>query len=304
MKGLSKQSLLAFERWLEAHADEAAGPEDVERLVDAYVSVHPQEAALHSEATDRPACASDWLRQAEKAPDSGAALQAIERALTLEPENLDALCLRAERLGQDADETRALLAAAMEVGRRVTARTGRDACDDGPRSLPEMRPYLRLRQRYIDALAECGMIRPAIDEARETLRLDEADSAGVRFRLMHLYASQGELEAMRALHALYEGYDETPMLLPLAAAAYAVGDLASAQAYLERLQRVNPYTGAFFREMGEDGLKHLQMPALARPFTKEELRSVAADNRFLYGQMAAFFRWGSKLLTGTGKPQN
>ena len=303
MKEPSKQSMRAFERWLEAHAEEAASPEDVERLVDAYISAHPQEATEPGGEARQPACASDWLRRAEQARDPAAARRAIECALALEPENLDALRLRAERQGQDDDETRVLLETAMDIGRRAAARAGWDA--SGKAGLaPGARPYMRLRRRYIDALADCGMIRPAIAEALETLRLDEADSAGVRFRLMHLYARLGELEEMRALHARCEGYDETPMLLPLAAGAYAAGQLAAAGAYLLRLQRVNPYTGAFLREAGEDGPERLPRPALARPFTKEELRGVVADNRFLYGQMKAFFRWGGRLLAGSEKPQN
>ena len=53
----------------------------------------------------------------------------------------------------------------------------------------ETRPYMRVCYTYFDALISCGMMHRAIDEGQRLLELCENDNLGVRYQLMHLYAT-------------------------------------------------------------------------------------------------------------------
>ena len=161
-------------------------------------------------------------------------------------EEIDSDCLDAERMVAElsARNTIELLQKLEEViahGNQLMERGGYFAEDEGVFwGVIETRPYMRVRYQYIQILKECGMIRKAVSECEDLLRLCENDNMGVRYMLMHLYVMLEMEEPMLQLYEKYGSYEETQMLFPLSILYFKLGDFEKSAEYLKRLYQVNP----------------------------------------------------------------
>lgn len=165
----------------------------------------------------------------------------------------------------------------------------------------ETRPYMRLRDRYMETLKECGMIRRAVSECEEMMRLCENDNLGIRFILMHLYALLEEEEKALALHQKYDAHEESQMLFPLSVLYFKLGDLDRAGEYLDRLFAANKDTKKFIRAVVNAKLDRYygEMEDFGyRPFTIEELITELLENQELFTMTPAYFPWANERLKG------
>ena len=304
---MSRQTEKVFremDAYLAAHQDEIHGDADVERLVTAFMEEH--NAAVHSAfgaERNGEMTADDWLEKAEKESSGKKRLECIRKALALEPENLDAVCMEiGEECGKDYELLRERYSAALLRADEIMRRDGWFAQENIGDfwGLPETRPYMRLRFAYFAALIGCGRIGAAIREGREMLRLCENDNMGIRYRLMHLYAMLEDKKSMLALHRRYEQYDETQMLLPLSVVFYKTGEAEKAKEYLLRLFAVTPDTKKFIHRLNRGELDFLDEIAYElgyRPFSTEELAAEFRENAALFAFIPGYFSWADRELS-------
>ena len=180
-------------------------------------------------------------------------------------------------------------------------------------TVPETRPYMRVRYTYFDVLISCGMMRQAISEGQRLLELCESDDLGVRYQLMHLYVfMEDEMHAL-ALHKQFDSYEETQMLLPLAVLYYKLNQFDKAEDYIKRLAKANKDAKKFLRAAARDQLDDYMdemSPYGYQPFTMEELLDELLKASYLFDSVPYFFPWASKVLAAktsakknAGKPK-
>ena len=298
---MSRQTEKVFKQlnaYLTEHEGELQSEEDVNRLVEAFMA--KQNAG---EIQDERPDAGDYLEMAQNARSKKKRLEYLQKAREAEPENFDVLLAEAQEESKDVDELRERLAALMSHADDLMQEYLKNDAGNFWMVL-ETRPYMRLRHAYLDTLIQCGMKRLAIAEGKEMLRLCESDNLGVRFTLMHLYAALEEDEPMLALHERYEAYEETQMLLPLAAVYYRKGQMDKARDYLLRLKKVNPDLKRFIRLACKGDLRTIldELPPYGyRPFTLEELAVEWMDYPFLFMELEGFLNWAQRQLAKTKK---
>ncbi|MBQ7504800.1 MAG: hypothetical protein IJP94_07360 [Clostridia bacterium] len=168
----------------------------------------------------------------------------------------------------------------------------------------ETRPYMRLRNVYLDILVKCSMYKKAIEECKEIIRLNDNDNMGVRYKLMHLYTYFEDEESALKLSKKYKEDYSSMFLLPLSMLYYKLGDLKSSTKYLKLLKEKNKDTLKFFEAfVHEDAGTIIEdVPAFGyQPLTIQEFAVEMEENQYLFAIMAPFFVWGLKKLKSSKK---
>ena len=242
----------------------------------------------------------EYLELAENASSAKEALKYAKKALELAPENWDAACMAAELSAKTPESLLEKYEQLIEQANAVMERDGwfSEEYIGAFWGFHETRPYMRLRSAYLTALIRCDMLKKAMAEAEDLLRLCTNDNLGVRYHLMHLYAHFEDEE--KAL-ALLKQYDEesTMLMLPLSILYYKLGDLKKAAQYLRILNRRNKDTRRFFETLvnadAEDLFAEIGTFGY-QPFTIQEFAVAFQENPFLFGSTAAYFTWGLRKL--------
>ena len=242
----------------------------------------------------------EYLELAENASSAKEALKYAKKALELAPENWDAACLAAELSAKTPESLLEKYEQLIEQANAVMEHDGwfSEKYIGAFWGFHETRPYMRLRSAYLTTLAHCDMLKKAVAEAEDLLRLCENDNLGVRYHLMHTYAHFEDEE--KAL-ALLKRYDEesTMFMLPLSIFYYKLGDLKKAAQYLRILNRRNKYTCRFFETLVKSDAEDLfdEISSFGyQPFTIQEFAVAFQENPFLFGSTAAYFTWGLRKL--------
>ncbi|MCM1335374.1 MAG: hypothetical protein NC084_02165 [Bacteroides sp.] len=237
----------------------------------------------------------DYLELAETARTKKEALAYAKKAAELEPDNLDAAALIAELSATSPEkliEKYEDLIVMAEVSLEEAGYFDKDSVGEFW-LIPETRPYLRLLDRYADALAQCGWMRLSVMAHEKILELCKNDNLGVRYRLMHLYAF---LEDEKAAMDLLERYPENSaqFLLPLSVLYYRRGDLKRSARYLKTLYEDNKDTFKFFSAtINHDPDRFDRFFALEaiEPGTIDEFLIAFTANPFLYVNFPTYFDW-------------
>lgn len=266
---------------------------ETEKIIKELMNAYAEGGSFSNEET-----AYDYIDLAAEATSKKKKLEYLNKALELEPDNLDAASLIAQENAKRPGDLLDTLPPLIEKGNKLMADYLRD--DVGEFWLLfETRPYMRLRHLYMNVLYECGMMRKAVAEAKEMLKLCKGDNLGVRYDLMHLYAYLEEEKAALALHKKYGSHEETQMLLPLAVLYYKKGDFDSSLSYLQRLWKVNKDTKKFFTAVNNGTLDQYfgdMSPYGYRPDCIGELIYEFTDYKFLFETVKYFFVWAKKNL--------
>ena len=242
----------------------------------------------------------DYLEMAEKAGTKKKALEYVEKAIALEPENADALMMRADltvknkfELLEELDKIIEIAAAPLKKGRLF------DVCRGDFWGLIETRPYMRARSRRIELYTRLGMMKRAEKECEEMIELCDSDNLGVRYTLMHIYALfEEEDKALR----LFEKYSEdgTQLLLPLSIIYFKKRDFENARKYLELLKKRNKGLKDLIKATkNEEYMNEIffnMSPYGYRPDSVEELITELQEYEFLFIESASFFLWLDKEL--------
>lgn len=287
------------------HQDEldgSASPEDIARQF-----MEEYNASLRSEgALALPQTADDYLEMAEDATSKKKRLEYLNKAVELEPNNLDAARMIAEETSKQPEVLLTALSTLIEKGTSQMEKDGyfQNGMGDFWEIL-ETRPYMRLRHAYLELLIECGMMRKAVGEAEELLRLCDNDNLGVRYELMHLYAYLEDEDRALALHKEYDEYDVSQMLLPLTVLYYKKADFELSLQYLHRLVKANKDTKKFLSAIVNDRIEEYlgdMSPYSYRVFSIEELIYDYFTNQYLFDNAGFFFDWAYRNLKKTSRP--
>lgn len=289
-------------QYMEAHQDEldsGVSEEDLaERFMEEYsASLPPRNVQA------LPQTADDYLELAEDATSKKKKREYLSKALELEPDNLDAARMAAELDAKKPEDLLQELSALIEKGNSQMEKGGyfRDSMGEFWLAF-ETRPYMRLRDSYLELLIQCGMMRKAVGEAEEMLKLSTNDNLGVRYTLMHLYAYLENEDGALALHKKYDEYEESQMLLPLAVLYYKKGNFELSLQYLQRLSKTNKDTKKFLNTAAHDRVfEYLDTMSSYgyRPFSIEELVQEYVENHYLFDRGAPFFDWAYRNLKKT-----
>lgn len=244
--------------------------------------------------------ASEYLEMSRDARSKKAALDYAQKALELEPDNLDAAQQVAELTAKDEVELLEKLAPLLEKGKAQMVREGYWAHKGEFWLIFETRPYMRLRYTYMRVLIECGMLRRAAAEGEALLELCRNDNLGVRYDLIHLYAAlEDEQRALALVKNVAFGEQDCQMLLAMSALYFRLGDLERSLACLQRLAKANRYTKRFIAAVAkgdEETLRDAMEPTGYSPGTLEELVYGLLDHAFLFETLTPFFTWARRRL--------
>ena len=309
----SEKVLKELQKFLDAHTEDTENEADVDALTERFFAEYNQKCI--GQKDHAPETADDYLDLAELATSKKKCVEYLHKALALEPDNLDARLQLITRTTEEAlDEQRLALQELLDTADKQMEKTGAFKEYAGEFwTVPETRPYMRVRYTYFDVLISCGMMRRAIDEGQRLLELCENDNLGVRYQLMHLYAyMEDELHAL-ALHKQFDSYEETQMLLPLAVLYYKLNQFDKAEDYIKRLAKANKDAKKFLRAAARDQLDDYideMNPYGYQPFTMEELLDELMKSSYLFDSVPYFFAWASKVLAtktstkkSAGKPK-
>lgn len=296
MSRKSEKNLKAMMKYLEENSDETTTDEEIENLLQSYVK---QQNAMWSAAaeSEQPLCADDYLELAEESKTKKKRLEYLNKALELEPDNLDASLMLVNENSKSELERLNALEKLIEAGDRQMTEEGyfRDSTGNFWLVL-ETRPYMRVRAEYFDALIDCGMMRAAAKEGERLIELCEDDNLGIRFRLIHLYAALEEEKAAKKLLEKYSEHDETMLMLSMAALYFKLNKLDIAEDYLRRLTLINKDTKKFFSGLIKGDAEKFAdalSPYGYRPYTLEELIVAFMENHYLYRLLPEFFIWAN-----------
>ena len=142
--------------------------------------------------------------EAMDAPDRGEERAIAQRALKLDPGNVDAGRMVVPGGWADEEEVR-LRPVVAEAERRLGGAAG--LAERRGKSWDDVaaRPYLRTRARLAEVLADMGRLDDAVAEYEALLDLDPPDHLALRFGLLALHLARGDCDAVRRLHARFEG---------------------------------------------------------------------------------------------------
>lgn len=301
----SERSIRAMQEFLEKNVTEDMSVDEVNAFMQEHLTQINQSIPRLETQKDAKT-AEDFLILAERAEGDGdiqEALRFVRKALKLDPNDLDAELMEI-RLGEKNPlNVLKRLRLASDNGRRRLEKEGYfddEECIGEFWTILETRPYMRIRDNYVNALYAFGMLRQAAREAEDMIRLNETDNLGERFVLMHIYAALEDAQSAEALLEKYSEHDEGQMLLPLALLYYKLGDTKKAESYIKRLSKVVDETKKFIRDYLMDDLekKHREITKEGgyRPFSEEELIFAYYENSGVYDGTPTFFLWAANIL--------
>lgn len=243
----------------------------------------------------------DFLELAESAATKKDALKYVKKAIELEPDNLDALSLKAELTAPTAEKLAEKYKELIEAANKLLSSQGYFNDENIGKFwlITETRPYMRLLDKYSVLLTDCGQLRLAESEYKNMLRLCSNDNLGVRYRLMHIYAYFEDKQSADELYKTYPEDDSTQFLLPMSILCYKLGNLRESAKYLKTLCESNNDTYKFFEYVTTGDMEKITAnmnPYGYRPYTIEEFIIESEENHFLFIVSSAYFVWAQQKL--------
>lgn len=292
----TERVIRAFDEYLKTHQNQISDEHALGRMARQF-----SEEYNHLLQDHEPESAEDYLELSDEAPSKSAALRYAKKALSLEPDNLDAASAVAQLDAQDDVALLDKLSALIEKGNRQMERENyfKESMGDFWMVL-ETRPYMRLRYDYMQTLIRCGMYRQAILEGKQLMALCKGDNLGVRYDLIHLYAQLDDLDSALALkdsHPVNE--DDGQFLMALAVLYFKRGALDESLACLKKLCAVNRDTKRFLQAVHKEEADSLfeSMDEMSyRPYTIEELSHEFLTYLYLFENIQPFFDWACRKL--------
>lgn len=215
--------------------------DSVEEAIEAFMKLSNEAGAQGSvftagELTDEEK-ASEELEKLEFATSEREHAAILERALKLDPDNLEA---RLYQLDPESLEFIHEIKKLVAFGKTVLQKHGLDDEESIGKywGIVETRAYMRVKALYAEELQRRRMLTAAAREYEDMLRLSVGDNMGARYILMGIYC---QLEQLEKAKELYERYPETSaqMLLPLILISLKYDDELSAKRYYKDLQKEN-----------------------------------------------------------------
>lgn len=296
----AEKVFLDLNEFLDAQGGENLSEKEIDRLVSQFMEAYNANLRAEMQSMpEEPETAYDYLELAEEAKTKKKRLEYTNKALELEPDNLDAGLAKIELTLKKPQQMLDALAELLRKGDAQMEQGGffRDSMGDFW-AVFETRPYMRVRYQYLQTLVALGMLRKAAAVGERSLELCENDNLGIRYSLMCVYANLEDEPAALALLKQFSEYEDSQLLLALAVLYYKLDRPDEATDYLKRLQKINKGTKKFLRAAAGDRLEEIdeRMAYGYRPFTADELIELVENNLPLLISVPGFFRWADKRL--------
>lgn len=246
------------------------------------------------------------MEMAQNANSETEALKYVNKALKLEPNNVDALILKAQIKANSNIDLLKKVEKILESGKKYLEDEGiytEENIGDFWLIL-ETRPYMRGMAFYLEMLIELSMFKNAIKVAESMLNLCKNDNLGIRYRLMALYAYFEDIEKGENLYKENMKYDDTQILLPASILYYKQRNFNKAKQILMKLEKSNKDTKKFFKIIIEGNLtsdKFEDFYGIYRPGTIEEYYLAFYEGMFLYSDVISYFEWAYNKLSKNSK---
>jgi tetratricopeptide (TPR) repeat protein len=248
------------------------------------------ERALAAKSNEPPDRAQDLFYEAMEAPSEAEELKLLEKALKLDPGNVDVLLalLRYETFSP-AEEIQFL----QNLVQLAEMRLGPKAFKEFAGAFwgfHETRPYMRARERLAEALRHAGRHDEAIAEWNAMLELNPGDNQGVRYLLLPALLTLNRLEAARKLFEQYPGDLEFNAVFAWGRVLerFLAEDLPGAVAALAAARKQNPHLQVYVK-----GHRQIPktMPEAYAPGSKEEAVCYAEVVRAAWEKHPAALKW-------------
>lgn len=283
--------------------------DELEKLVNEFMQKYNTNLSEISEPiTEKNAeDAFDYLELADQAKTKKKRKEYLEKALSLDPENIDAQFQLIKEETTTPIELLEKINPLIDKAKKQLEVSGVYRKAKGSFGLVlETRPYMRLLQNKLDCLQYCGMIGRSVRLAEEMLKLNPNDNQGIRYTLMALYAQQEDEFHARKLLQQYAGEDGSAFfLLPLSILYFKLGQWDTAEQYLNQLKEEYKITDLrkFIHAVVKKDWSVLDDPSelVYQPYEFSELQEVFAEDTYLIVGNYAYFQWAEKKLKPTRK---
>lgn len=278
-------------------------PEELDQLTTKFMQKYNYDELPDEPLTEENAVnVLDYLELADQAKSKKKRKEYLEKALALEPEDIN---LQYQLLEEETDTPLELLEKLQPLIKKAkeqlkTSGIYRDAKGYFWGVL-ETRPYMQLLQTRLECLKNCNMIGTAVRLAQEMLKLNPNDNQGIRYSLMALYAYQeDEFHAKRLMQKYRDDKDSAFFLLPLSILYFKLDQWPAAEKYLNQLKEKYKITTVrkFVHAVNKEDYATLNdFPEWGyQPYKFSELQEVFAEDNFLIVPCHAYFEWAEKKL--------
>jgi len=185
--------------------------------------------------------ARDFAYQAMDADDPEEIERLSRRALSHDPECVDALRMMAFVTAKSPRERIAMLANAVQAGERALGAESFEENRGHFWGVLETRPYMRARYDLATALLREGETDEAVGHLEALLDLNEHDNQGVRYDLLPRYLEAGDLAKPRRLFDAYPNDYSAVFHWCRVLERYLAGDLKGAASALAKARKMNRY---------------------------------------------------------------
>ena len=296
MSRSTEKALKAAMEYLNEHA---TGDENEKEMNDLLMKfMNDYNSKLHDD-DDEPTV-DDYLEMAEATDSRGEAIEFLNKALELEPDNLDVQVRLLEASSNTYEEEIKKLSQKIE---EVKLRYK----DDYKNSVGEFymifhtRPIIRLYYSLLADYIQCNMLRKAVSIAEEIIRLNENDNMGARHHLIQMYAYFEEEEKALELTEKYshDGFVESQFLMSLAIIYYKKCDFVKSEEYIKQLNKSNKGFKKFVKSINNLSIMDKIIDfddSMYQPGTIDELIVEFVSNRYLYSTTTVFFMFAEECL--------
>ena len=294
-----------FKKFMEEHSTEEMSESEIRKLIDEFERQYNESTMKGEEDNSFDESDSekiyDYLEMAFETEDDSKRLKYAKEVLKMDKDNLDAEYLIASTDAKDSIDMLNRLEKILKHGNEIVEREGFMNEENIGEfwEIVETRPYMRIKQSYAEILAENGMMKKAVKEYEEILKLNENDNLGVRFRLMSLYAFFEDEENALKLYKKYNGQNSVQMLLPISVLYFKKGEFTKSLNYLKKIEKNVKGFKKFFKDMmnerGEFYLNQLSSMGY-RPFSTDELILSMTENDYLFLTASSFVEWAYEKL--------
>lgn len=296
MNRQTEKAMKAAMEYLNEHATGDESEKEMNELLMKFMNEY--NSKLHDD-DDEPTV-DDYLEMAETTDSRGEAIDFLNKALELEPDNLDAQVRLLEVSSNTFEEEIEKLSQKIEEVKLKYK-------DEYDNSVGEFymvfntRPIIRLYYSLLADYIQCNMLRKAVSIAEEIIRLNENDNMGARHHLIQLYAYFEEEEKALELTEKYshDGFTESQFLLSLAIIYYKKCDYAKAEEYIKQLNKENKGFKKFVKSINDLSIMDKIVDfddSMYQPWTIDELIMEFVSNRYLYSSTTAFFMFAEECL--------
>jgi len=242
----------------------------------------------------------DYIDMAHAAKTKKEQIENLNKALELEPDNIDAkiMLIYAENKDSmthmkllkelaDAEEDKMIKSGFMEENKGIFY------------GVIETRPFMRLLAKLRIQYISLSMLGAARKLSEHMIELCENDNLGCRYVLMAIYAYMCDEKAALKLWKKYHNAEDAQLLLSLSMLYYRMNDLEKAKDYLKSVQKVNKDTKKFIDILEKEQLDEYiyNLGYAYRMGEIEELFTYASDNIFIINDVGyEYGKWGKEVL--------